>query len=127
VIAVKILVTAQAADTAAQMYATLEQAPYFAILDLASGTWEFRQNPARKTAHDGIEAVRPILDLGVGAVISGVAGPHAVEALRKQDVVVYRAEGLTVAQAVDACRRGALSRVDGPAASPSAAMPVHRP
>lgn len=61
----------------------------------------------------GIQAAQNVVNLGVGAVISGHLGPKAFQVLQSAGVVAYSAVNMTVADAVKHYREGSLSKLAG--------------
>lgn len=89
------------------------RAPFFVVVDLASGeALEVVENRAAGDAHGaGIAAARQVGQMGAQAVIAGRFGPKAGDALRALGVELWSApEGLSVAQVVERLRASSLAR-----------------
>lgn len=113
----KVLVSAQGADITAQVDPRFGRAACFVTVDSDSGQWTVQPNASMEAGHGaGIESARFAIDQGVEAVLTGATGPNAFRTLRAAGVAVYLVSAGTVADAVDAFRRGALVRSDGASA-----------
>jgi predicted Fe-Mo cluster-binding NifX family protein/predicted DNA-binding protein (UPF0251 family) len=61
----------------------------------------------------GIQAAQNVVNLGVGAVISGHLGPKAFQVLQSAGVAAYSAVNMTVTDAIKHYREGSLSKLAG--------------
>jgi predicted Fe-Mo cluster-binding NifX family protein len=89
------------------------RAPYFMIVDVASGSLlETLSNTAAEHAHGaGTQAARVMGEQEVGAVVAGRFGPKALQVLDAIGIELWTApEGLTVAQVLQKLQAGDLSR-----------------
>lgn len=59
----------------------------------------------------GIQAAQHVVNVGVGALVTGHAGPKAFKVLTAAKVPVYLAAGGTVREAIAAFRAGALKAI----------------
>jgi len=85
------------------------RAPYFLIVNTDTMDFEIVKNTAQVAGRGaGISAAQMILDKGAAAVLTGIIGPNAFEALRFAHVDIY--EGLsgsdTVREAVEKFKKG---------------------
>jgi predicted Fe-Mo cluster-binding NifX family protein len=86
----------------------LGQAPYFTLLDSATGETTIRRNPP---AHHGQGACRvaPLMARwGVEAVVASQLGRGAFRKLTESGIEVLAAQGRTVADIAEQARRGSL-------------------
>ncbi len=96
----------------------------FVVVDLATGQSNYLDNGGTQVLAQGagIQAAEAVARAGVGVVLSGFVGPKAFRALEAAGIqVIQEVDGMTVARAVEAYRRGELA----PAVAPNA--PAHGP
>jgi len=86
----------------------------FVIVDTETMQTEAIINSSTESAHGaGIGAAQMIASRGVKAVITGHVGPNAHMALSSAGVEIYTVAQGTVKEAVEAFKRGQLSKVMG--------------
>ena len=70
------------------------RAPYFLLIETESLNYEAIENPAGDTGQGaGIRAAQVMVDRGVNALLTGVVGPNAGEALQAAGIKVYEGAG----------------------------------
>jgi predicted Fe-Mo cluster-binding NifX family protein len=86
-------------------------APAFAFVDSDTGKFAVVPNGNRHHQHGSCRPLEALAGQDVEAVVVGGVGPGALAALNAAGVAVYRAEGGTVREAIDALRGNALRAV----------------
>lgn len=88
------------------------RAPWFLVFTESSGAWEAVDNAGARSATQGagIRAAQRLSELGVGALVTGVAGPKALRALAAGGIPAYHGAGGTAVSALRAWREGRLER-----------------
>ena len=112
----KIAVSATGNNPRAAMDPRFGRAKWFVVVDDVTGAWEAVDNEQNLTAAQGagIQAAANVVNAGGEALISGHCGPKAFTVLAKAGVTVYRMPGEgTVADAVEAYRKGTLEQLSG--------------
>lgn len=106
----KVAVTSQGPDLESQIDPRFGRAPYFAVVDTATGAVAVRHNSLnRRTAHTaGMQAAGALIALGAAAVITGSIGPKAFGTLQAGRVKVYTARFGSVGEAVEKFKAGEL-------------------
>ena len=104
----KLCITAAGSDLSAATDAAFGRAPWFVLIDTASGAAQGLENSnAQATQGAGIAAAQAMSEHGVDAVLTGRLGPKAKTALEASGIKMY--EGLgnsTVAEALEQFRAG---------------------
>jgi len=115
-----IAVSACGPDLEAMVDERLGRAPYFIIVDsekLESG-WRVVPNASTKLPGGaGVATAQLMVDEGVGAVITGNAGPNAAKVLAGAGIKVFIALGITVEKALAAWAKGELKTAEEPTVS----------
>lgn len=85
------------------------------VYDMGAGSFEVAENSTQMNLAQGagIQAAQNVVNLGVGAVISGHLGPKAFQVLRSAGVEAYSAVDMTVVDAVKQYREGSLNKLAG--------------
>ena len=89
----------------------------FVVVDLATMATSYIDNGGSQAMSQGagIQAAENVARAGAGVVLSGFVGPKAFQALSAGGIqVIQNVEGMTVGQAVDKYKRGALAAADAP-------------
>ena len=112
----KVAVSAEGVDLAAQLDCRFGRARYFLVVDTDTGQCEAHDNTQNLNAAQGagIQAGQLVARLGVDAVVSGNVGPKAFNVLREAGIKVFLAEGGTVGEAIEGLKSGSLQEVDQP-------------
>ena len=114
----KVVVTAQGVGLDAMSSPVFGRCPAFVFVDTETLQFEGVNNPCMGAGGGaGIQAAQFVVDRGAQAVLSHNVGPNAFAVLQAAGVAVYRIDGGTVRQAVEAFGSGSLPRLDGPSAS----------
>ncbi len=106
----KVAVTSTGPDLESAVDPRFGRARYILIVDTESGDFETLDNEANMNATGGagVQAAQAVADKGVSWLITGNVGPRAFQGLQAAGIrIAIGAEG-TVAQAVDAFRKGEL-------------------
>ena len=85
------------------------------VYDVGTGTFEVAENSKQMNLAQGagIQAAQNVVNLGVGAVISGHLGPKAFQVFQSAGIEAYSAVNMTVADAVKQYREGSLKKLAG--------------
>jgi predicted Fe-Mo cluster-binding NifX family protein len=105
----KLCVTSTGRDLDSKIDFHFGRAPYFLIVNTETMDFEVVENIAQITGRGaGVSAAQMILDKGAAAVLTGIIGPNAFDALKFAHVDIY--EGLsgsdTVSEAVERFKKG---------------------
>ncbi|HHT02144.1 MAG TPA: dinitrogenase iron-molybdenum cofactor biosynthesis protein [Firmicutes bacterium] len=111
----KLAICAQGEGMAAQTDPRFGRCRYFVVVDLASGAVETLENPNCQSAGGaGIQTAQMLADMAVEAVVVGNLGPNAARTLGAAGIQINQGLRPTVAETVQAYRRGELKQ-DGDA------------
>lgn len=109
----KVVVTAQDAGLDAMSSPVFGRCPALVFVDVETLQHESIVNPAAAAGGGaGIQAAQLVIDQGAKAVLSHNVGPNAFAVLQAAGVEVYRIDGGTVREAVEAFAAGKLPRLD---------------
>ncbi len=119
----KVVVTAQGTGIDSPTSPIFGRCPAFVIVDSETMASEGAANASASAGGGaGIQAAQWVVDQGAEAVLSHNVGPNAFAVLSEAGVPVYRIEGGTVREAVQALKDGELQQVDGPNAASHSGM-----
>jgi len=106
----KVVLTALGDNLQAEMDPHFGRARKFILCDTETGEWEMHDNTPNLQAAQGagIQAAEAVARLGAEAVISGHVGPKAFRVLNSSGIKMYLKEGGTIAEAIEAFKKGAL-------------------
>ncbi len=106
----KIAVTSQGPDLSSQVDPRFGRAKSFVVVDVETDEFSVHDNTQNMNAAQGagIQAGRTVVDLGVGAVLTGNVGPKAFTTLQAGHVKVYPGVSGTVKDAVEKFKAGKL-------------------
>lgn len=106
--AIRLAVSATGESMDSPMDPRFGRCSYFVVVD-ADGSHKAVRNTGQALGNGaGIQAAQQIVDMGVGAVITGDVGPNAFRVLSAGNVRMYVGGSGTVASALEAYRRGDL-------------------
>ena len=107
----KLAITAQGMDLAAEVDPRFGRAKYFIVMDTETGSWSAVDNSMNLNAAQGagIQAGRNVVNLGVQGVVTGHVGPKAFATLNSGGVRIYTGATGTIAHAVEQFKSGRLS------------------
>lgn len=94
------------------------RAPVFTIVEFDGEVKSFEvvKNPAADLPSGaGITAAQLLTDKGVKVLLTGNVGPKAMNALKAANIEIYRADGVTVKEAVKMLAEGKLEKITSPA------------
>lgn len=117
----KLCVTSKGKDLDAKVDFHFGKAPYFLIINTESMVFEVVENTAQVGGRgSGIIAAQMVLDRSAAAVLTGIIGPNAFDALRIAHVDVYEglSEGDTVRDAVEKFKKDEYREVTEPTGGP---------
>jgi predicted Fe-Mo cluster-binding NifX family protein len=108
----RIAITSLGETVESPMDERFERARFFVIYDVESGKWSVHENAydSGGAPGTGIQAVRRVVGLGAGAVITGHCGPKALAALAAAGIDVYQEVSGSIREAVDAYKAGLLKK-----------------
>jgi predicted Fe-Mo cluster-binding NifX family protein len=97
------------------------RAPYFLIVDTETKEFHAVKNTALTTGRGaGVVAVQALSDLGAGALLTGIVGPNAFQALKAAGIKAYEGalETDTAASALEKFTEGRYREASGPSGGP---------
>jgi predicted Fe-Mo cluster-binding NifX family protein len=119
----RVLVTAQDVDLDSPTSPIFGRCPAFVLVDPETMAFESATNASVAAAGGaGIQAAQWAIGQGAKVVLSHNIGPNAFAVLNQAGVEVYRIEGGTVREAVEAYKAGKLALVPGANAAPHSGM-----
>jgi predicted Fe-Mo cluster-binding NifX family protein len=106
----RIVVSARGAAPASEVDPRFGRAASLLVFDTESGAWQAIDTmDARGAAHGaGIQTAETVCRLGATGVISGQVGPKAFAVLATGGVRIFRGDGRTAREAVEAFLHGRL-------------------
>ncbi len=109
----KIAVTSLGETMESPMDERFDRARFFVLYDLPSGKWSVCENTrgAGAASGEGGGAVRHVVKLGAGTVITGHCGPRSYAGLAKAGITVYQGSRRSIREAIDAYRAGLLEKM----------------
>lgn len=110
----KLAVTAREGRMDAPLDPRFGRAPYFMVVDTATGAFSAVDNSINLNAAQGagIQSGKRVVDLGAAGVVTGHVGPKAFSTLRAGGVEVYTGACGTVAEAVEQFKAGKLTKLE---------------
>ncbi len=113
--AMKIAVTSMDGTMKGMVDERFGRARKLIVYDVETGSFEVSENSNQMNLAQGagIQAAQNVINLGVGAVISGHLGPKAFQVLQSAGVEAYSAVNMTVADAIKQYREGSLNKFAG--------------
>ena len=89
------------------------RAPYFLFRDVEAGTEELKENPAADAEGGaGLQAAQFVVDGEARVLLTVRCGENAAEVLQGADIQIYKTEGPTVAENLEAFQAGKLKILD---------------
>jgi predicted Fe-Mo cluster-binding NifX family protein len=118
----KVAVSSQGKEPESQVDPRFGRAAYFLVVDTETRDIVVVDNTqSRNMAHGaGIQAAELVAQAGAKAVLTGVVGPKAWQALEAAGLEIFQDLKGTVADAVDAYAKGQLKSSNSPQGSPHA-------
>ena len=115
----KVVVTSTGTDTDSRVEPRFGRAPYFLLVDTASGEFTALDNAGGVEAVQGagVQAAEAVSRSGAECLLTGHCGPKAYRALAAAGIVVYTGASGTISEAVEQLHSGELERADGPTVS----------
>lgn len=108
----KIVISSQSNKETSALDPRFGRCAYFAIYDTNQKTFEFKENlNIHESQGAGISSAQSVVDLGVASVITGNLGPKAKQVLDGNGVSGYRAENMTLLEAVNAFENNSLELI----------------
>jgi predicted Fe-Mo cluster-binding NifX family protein len=106
----KIVVTSTGESLDSPVDPRFGRAAWFVLVDTETGEHRAVENAAGRDAGHGagIMAAQTVSSLGAEAVLTGECGPKAVDALKKAGIKIRTQASGTVAQTVDAFKKGGM-------------------
>jgi predicted Fe-Mo cluster-binding NifX family protein len=117
----RLCITSSGEDIESEVDERFGRAPYLLIVDTETMESEAVKNTALAAGHGaGIGAAQIISDKGAEALLTGIVGPNAFEALRAAGIRVYEgaSEFESVRAAVERFKKGAFKEVSAPSGGP---------
>ncbi len=110
----KIAITAQGTTLSSEIDLRFGRAKTILVIDTETGECQAVDNVLNMNAVKvaGIQTGQNIANLDVTTVITGNVGPNAFKTLHAAGIKIYLAPQLTVAQAVESFKKGALTEID---------------
>jgi predicted Fe-Mo cluster-binding NifX family protein len=95
------------------------RASYFIITDTDSHECKAFENTSISSAHGtGVQVAQFVAGLGAKALITGNVGPNAIKVLKASGIDVFRANSMTVTQALKSFSEGKLEETSGATTGP---------
>lgn len=112
----KIAITASGPGAQAQVDPRFGRAAGFAVYDTESDEYDWVENAQNRNAMQGagVQSAQTVSEMGVDCVITGHCGPKAFRGLQAAGIAVMTGAEGTVAQAVEAHRKGELEAIESP-------------
>jgi len=112
---VKVVVTAQGNTLASNLDPRFGRAQHLLLVDTETGEVTAYDNRENRNAAQGagIQTAQFVARLGAEAVVTGHVGPKAFRTLEAAKIPVYLATQATVAEALEAFRKGRLEAAQG--------------
>lgn len=124
----KVVVTAQGTDLDSVSSPVFGRCPAFVFVDTETMECEGIDNRSVEAGHGaGVQAAQFVMDKGARAVLTHNVGPNAFSVLSGAGIPIYRLQGGTVRQAVEALRAQQLELLQGPSAAAHWAAAAGRP
>jgi predicted Fe-Mo cluster-binding NifX family protein len=117
----KLCVTSSGRDIESAVDERFGRAPYLLIVDIETMEVEAVKNTVVMAGHGaGIGAAQIISDKGAEALLTGIVGPNAFEALRAAGISVYEgaSEFDSVKTAIERFKKGAYREASAPSGGP---------
>ncbi len=112
----RVAVTAQGPDMMSEIDPRFGRARHFVTVDTETGESAAMDNAKNMNAVQGagIQAAQNVIELGVGAVLTGHVGPKAFSTLQAGGVEVYLGAAGSVGSTVHQFKTGRLERAGQP-------------
>jgi predicted Fe-Mo cluster-binding NifX family protein len=111
-IVLKVAITSTGKDMDSMLDERFGRASYFIIADTDSDEFRAFGNENINSAHGtGVQVAQFVAGLGVQAVITGNVGPNAIRVLKASGIEVFRANSMTVRQALKSFSEGKLEKI----------------
>lgn len=108
----KIVISSQTNKDNSPLDPRFGRCSYFAIYDTNQKSFEFKENlNVHESQGAGISSAQSIVDLGVKTVITGNLGPKAKQVLDGNGISGYRAENMTLLEAIQAYEKESLEMI----------------
>lgn len=108
----KIAVPSEGKQLSSQVGRSFGRTSYFLLADTETGNFEVIDNEAvAAQGGAGIKAAQAIADGGAGAVVTFHCGENAAEVLKTAGIQIFKAIPGTVADQVEAWKKGALQEL----------------
>ncbi|MBN1127638.1 MAG: NifB/NifX family molybdenum-iron cluster-binding protein [Chitinispirillaceae bacterium] len=110
----KIAVTAQGTGSQDLVDSRFGRGAWFIVYDTNNDAYMALDNKQNLNATQGagIQSAATVVNAGCEALITGHCGPNAFAALTRAGTAVYTVSGGTVAQAIEAFKRGDLKKIE---------------
>ncbi len=106
----KMIVAIPVDENKTDVCVSFARAPYFLFRDVDAGTEELKVNPAAEAEGGaGLQAAQFVVDGEAKALLTVRCGENAAEVLHGADIQIYKTEGPTVAENLEAFRAGKLN------------------
>ena len=106
----KMIVAIPVDENKTDVCVSFARAPYFLFRDVEAGTQELRENPAASAEGGaGLQAAQFVVDGQAKALLTVRCGENAAEVLQGADIQIYKTEGPTVAENLEAFQAGKLN------------------
>lgn len=109
----EVAVCAQGRDPGSLLDPRFGRAAQFVVWDDTAGAWSVLDNKQNLEAAQGagIQSAATVVNAGCSALVCSHCGPKAFAVLAKAGVEVYKADAGTVADVVQALKKGGLARM----------------
>jgi predicted Fe-Mo cluster-binding NifX family protein len=108
----KVAITSTGKDMDSMLDERFGRASYFIITDIDTGDIKAFENTNISSAHGtGVQVAQFVIGLGAKALITGNVGPNAMRVLKASGLEVFRANSMTVRQALKSFSEGKLQSI----------------
>jgi len=112
----KIMLTSSGRDLDAPLSPAFGRCPWFLVVSDENDHVTALENPAADAAGGaGVKASQLVARRGIGAVVTGRVGPHALDVLSAAGIRVYDFEDRDARSALEDCRKGLLPAIENAA------------
>lgn len=115
----KVAVTSTGKDLDSMIDERFGRTSYFIMANTDSNEFEVFENENLNSAHGtGVQVAQFVAGKGIQALITGNIGPNAIKVLKESGIDVFRANSMTVRQALKSFSEGKLEQISGATKGP---------
>ncbi|NLZ52299.1 MAG: dinitrogenase iron-molybdenum cofactor biosynthesis protein [Thermoanaerobacteraceae bacterium] len=115
----KVTVTSTGKDLDSLLDERFGRTSYFIIMDTDSDKIEVIENQNSNSAHGtGVQVAQFVSGMGAKALITGNVGPNAMRVLKASGIDIFRANSMTVREALQSFADGKLEKLSDATTDP---------